>query len=335
MNILVTGGAGFIGSHLVEALVNEGHAVTVFDEFNDYYDPAIKRRNVARLSDRVKVVALDIRDKEAVMRECRAGQFRKIIHLAARAGVRPSIAEPELYIETNINGTFHLLEAAKELQVEQFILGSSSSVYGVSKQVPFREDQCLAETISPYAVTKLACEQLCSSYARLYGIRTLCLRFFTVYGPRQRPDLAIHNFTRRIWSGTPIEQFGDGSTGRDYTYVSDIIQGIQGALAYDRTLFEIVNIGGNRVTTLAELIQLIEAALGRKAIIRQLPEQPGDVPLTYADISKANRLLGYDPQTPITEGIPKFVEWFLENESASQQQQVSDFPQAHAHAGAA
>lgn len=316
MNILVTGGAGFIGSHLVEGLAASGHRVTVFDEFNDFYDPEIKRRNLASVADQVTIVPLDIRDKDAVMRHCREGRFQKIIHLAARAGVRPSIAQPELYLETNINGTFHLLEAARELKVEQFILGSSSSVYGVCKQVPFREDQCLTETISPYAVTKLACEQLCSSYARLYNIRTLCLRFFTVYGPRQRPDLAIHNFTRRIKEGIPIEQFGDGSTGRDYTYVADIIQGIMGALAYDESLFEIVNIGGNRVTTLAELIHLIEDALGRKAIIKQLPEQPGDVPMTYADISKAERLLGYDPKTPITEGIPRFVEWFHQNEAA-------------------
>lgn len=315
MNILVTGGAGFIGSHLVEELVKQGHRVTVFDEFNDYYDPEIKHRNLASVRDRINIVELDIRDKEAVMRECLAGEFQKIVHLAARAGVRPSIAEPELYIDTNISGTFHLLEAARELRLEQFILGSSSSVYGVCKQVPFREDQCLTETISPYAVTKLACEQLCSSYARLYNIRTLCLRFFTVYGPRQRPDLAIHGFTRRIHEGIPIEQFGDGSTGRDYTYVSDIVQGILGSLAYDKSLFEIVNIGGNRVTTLAELIHLIESALGRKAIIKQLPEQPGDVPMTYADITKAGQLLGYDPQTPITEGIPRFVEWFLQNES--------------------
>lgn len=316
MNILVTGGAGFIGSHLVEGLVKQGHRVTVFDEFNDYYDPDIKHRNLAAVQDQIKLVELDIRDKDAVMRECLAGQFQKIVHLAARAGVRPSIAEPELYIDTNISGTFHLLEAARELKLEQFILGSSSSVYGICKQVPFREDQCLTEMISPYAATKLSCEALCSSYARLYNIRTLCLRFFTVYGPRQRPDLAIHGFTRRIHEGIPIEQFGDGSTGRDYTYVSDIIQGILSALAYDKSLFEIVNIGGNRVTTLAELIHLIEDALGRKAIIKKMPEQPGDVPMTYADITKAGELLGYDPQTPITEGIPRFVEWFLQNESA-------------------
>jgi UDP-glucuronate 4-epimerase len=323
MNILVTGGAGFIGSHLVEELVKQGHRVTVFDEFNDYYDPLIKHRNLAAIQDRINIVHLDIRDKEAVMRECRAGQFQKIVHLAARAGVRPSIAEPGLYIDTNVNGTFHLLEAAKETGVEQFILGSSSSVYGVCKQVPFREDLCLTEMISPYAVTKQACESLCSSYARLYNIRTLCLRFFTVYGPRQRPDLAIHGFTRRIHHGLPIEQFGDGSTGRDYTYVSDIIQGILSALAYDKTLFEIVNIGGNRVTTLAELIHLIEEALGRKAIIKQLPEQPGDVPMTYADITKAGTLLGYDPQTPITEGIPRFVEWYLQNEAAAAQAELA------------
>jgi UDP-glucuronate 4-epimerase len=317
MNILVTGGAGFIGSHLVEKLLQEGHSITVFDDFNSFYDRELKMRNIAGFRQDIKLVEIDIRDKDAVLKHVREGKFQKIVHLAARAGVRPSIEEPGLYLDTNINGTFYLLEGARETGCEQFVLASSSSVYGLSKTVPFSESQLICETISPYAASKLACEQLCSNYAHLHGIRMVCLRFFTVYGPRQRPDLAIHKFTNRIWNGLPIPQYGDGSTGRDYTYVDDIIQGVGGALNYDQTPFEIVNLGGNKVTLLRDLIKSLESALGKEAVIDQLPEQPGDVPLTYADISKAGELLGYNPSTPIDEGIPKFVDWYLSETAPS------------------
>jgi UDP-glucuronate 4-epimerase len=310
MRILVTGGAGFIGSHFVEKCLALGHAVAVLDEFNDFYDPAIKRANVAGFAQDVPIHEVDLRNGEAVMQIVKNGAFDTIVHLAARAGVRPSIKDPKLYIDTNITGTWHLLEAAKQAGVGRFISASSSSVYGVLKTTPFREDMALTATISPYAATKLAGEQLCSNYAHLYGMRSTSLRFFTVYGPRQRPDLAIHAFTKSISEGTPIHQFGDGSTRRDYTYIDDILQGMVACLTYAGELCDVFNLGENQTTTLNELIATIEQTLGRKASIDRLPEQPGDVPLTYADISKARALLGYNPQTRIAEGIPKFVEWY-------------------------
>jgi UDP-glucuronate 4-epimerase len=236
-------------------------------------------------------------------------KFDVIVHLAARAGVRPSIAHPQLYYDTNVSGTLHLLEAARMTGVQRFIFASSSSVYGVCQTVPFSEDFHLTQTISPYAATKIAGEFLCSTYAHLYQMRTVALRYFTVYGPRQRPDLAIHQFTRRIEAGEPINQFGDGSTRRDYTYVDDIIQGTMAALEYDGPFFDIFNLGENETISLRDLIKAIETALNKKATINQLPEQPGDVPLTCADIGKARKLLGYDPRTPFREGLPKFVEW--------------------------
>jgi len=315
MKILVTGGAGFIGSHLVEKLLDEGHEVTVFDDFNDFYDSAIKEQNVASFGDRVQVVRLDIRDREKTIQNTLQGKFEVIIHLAARAGVRPSIADPELYLATNVSGTFHLLEAAKQLQVQQFIFASSSSVYGNRTEVPFSESLALYQTISPYAATKVAGEHLCSNYSHLYQIPTVCLRFFTVYGPRQRPDLAIHSFTNKIYRGNPIQQYGDGSTARDYTYIDDIVQGIVASMSYRETPFEIFNLGGSQTTQLSELIKLIEEALGKKAIINQIEEQPGDVRVTYADVSKAEKLLGYNVTTPIRYGVQKFVEWYLANRS--------------------
>lgn len=315
MNILVTGGAGFIGSHLVERLLAEGHGVTVVDDFNDFYDPAIKEENVRGFAKDAEICRADIRVGDAVQRLFRGRKFDTVIHLAARAGVRPSIKEPKLYIDTNITGSFHLLEAARLTDVPRFICASSSSVYGVLKTAPFREDMCLNQTISPYAATKLAVEQLCSNYSHLYKMRTINLRFFTVYGPRQRPDLAIHSFTRAINEGRSINQFGDGSTRRDYTYIDDILQGITACLKYEGPLCDVFNLGESQTTTLRALISQIESALGKKADIRVLPEQPGDVPLTYADISKAKSLLGYDPHTQIAEGIPKFVEWYLSRQS--------------------
>ena len=312
MEVLVTGGAGFIGSHLVESLLADGHRVAVLDEFNDFYDPRTKHDNLLAIRGRVALYPVDLRDADAVARVLGENRFDAVIHLAARAGVRPSIHQPRLYVDTNITGTLNLLEAIRENGVRKLVFASSSSVYGLCKEAPFREDAVLPGTISPYAATKLAGEQLCSSYAHLYGIRTVCLRFFTVYGPRQRPDLAIHQFTRRIHQGKPIDQFGDGSTRRDYTYIDDIVQGVVAALDYDGSPFDIFNLGESATTPLRDLIALIENSLGQKARINRLPDQPGDVPLTCADISKARRLLGYAPTTPIAAGIPRFVDWFLQ-----------------------
>lgn len=313
MKILVTGGAGFIGSHVVTALIAEGHSVTVVDDFNDFYDPAIKRANVASFPAPVEVAEIDLRDWEPVRDLFTRAKPEAVIHLAARAGVRPSILDPKLYIDTNITGTFHVLEASRLSGCRKILFASSSSVYGLAKTVPFREDLPLLQTLSPYAATKLAGEQLCGNYVNLHGFRIACLRFFTVYGPGQRPDLAIHSFTDAIEHGRPIRQFGDGSTRRDYTYVDDIVQGVVGALSYvdaEGPLFEIFNLGENETTTLSQLIASIEKALGKKAVIERHPEQKGDMPLTAADITKARTLLGYAPKTPIREGIPKFVAWY-------------------------
>jgi UDP-glucuronate 4-epimerase len=315
LRILVTGGAGFIGSHTVEACLRDGHEVVVLDDFNNYYSPQIKRHNLARVLDQIDLVDGDIRNPEAVAQAFATGPIDTIIHLAARAGVRPSIDDPELYLSTNNGGTFHLLEAARENKVPRFIFASSSSVYGVNEKVPFAENDLIASTISPYAATKLFGEQLCSTYAHVHDIRTVCLRFFTVYGPRQRPDLAISKFTRLITDGQPIDRYGDGTTGRDYTYVEDIVQGIMAALSYNGPIFDIFNLGGSDPILLKDLIASIEDTLGKKATINELPEQPGDVPRTSADISKARELLGYEPQTPLSLGIPKFVEWFQQTRS--------------------
>ena len=311
MKVLVTGGAGFIGSNYVETLLSQGHEAAVMDDFNDFYDPSTKRSNVAGFGGNVPIHEGDIRDGDFVTRVCREGKFDAVMHFAARAGVRPSIQQPILYIETNVLGTYNLLEAARQSGVSRFINASSSSVYGVIKTVPFSETMCLNQTISPYAASKLASEQLCSNFSHLYGMRTVNLRFFTVYGPRQRPDLAIHKFTRSILEGRPIDQYGDGSTRRDYTYVEDIVQGALACLNYEGALCDVFNLGESQTTTLTGLIEIIERELGKKAVINRMPEQPGDVPLTYADISKAKAQLGYDPRTKIAEGIPRFVEWYL------------------------
>lgn len=316
--ILVTGGAGFIGSHLVERLLAErSWRVTVVDDFNDFYDPQIKRRNVsAHLSnENYKLVEADIRDRRALEALFAENRFDVIVHLAARAGVRPSLAEPVLYTETNISGTIHLLELAREHNVKQFVFGSSSSVYGVNAKVPFGEDDPIRQPISPYAATKAAGELLCHTYTHLYGLRCVCLRFFTVYGARQRPDLAIHKFARLITDGKPIPVFGDGTTRRDYTYVDDIIAGVRAAIDYTASDYEVVNLGESRTVELRELIELLENELGRKAVIDRQPMQPGDVPVTFADIAKAKRILGYNPQTQIEAGIKQFVHWFKETNS--------------------
>lgn len=316
MKVLVTGGAGFIGSHIVRKLLQSGHVPAVVDDFNDFYDPAIKRSNVADFAGQAEVIEGDIRNAGQMKQIVTAGKFEAIIHIAARAGVRPSVENPGAYIETNITGTYNLLEAARAGGVGHFLFASSSSVYGLARTVPFSEDLPLPQTLSPYAATKLAGEHLCGNFSHLYGLRVACLRFFTVYGPGQRPDLAIHKFTDRIYHGKPIQQYGDGTTRRDYTYVDDIVQGVLGALNYRRTPFEIFNLGENQTTTLSDLIAAIESALGKKAVIERLPEQQGDMPLTCADIDKARALLGYNPQVKISEGIPKFTEWYLSRQNS-------------------
>ncbi len=313
-NILITGGAGFIGSHLATHLLREGEwDVTIFDDLNDFYSPDIKRANLAavRAEGEFRFVESDIRRTEDLRPVFDETSFECIVHLAARAGVRPSLSQPKLYAETNIDGTLNLLELARDYEVGQFVFGSSSSVYGINAKVPFAEDDRIHQPISPYAATKAAGELLCHTYSHLFGFRTVCLRFFTVYGARQRPDLAIHKFSRLISEGKPIQVFGDGSTRRDYTYVDDIITGVRAAIEYDGGVHEVFNLGESETTELSRLIELLEASLGQKAIIDRQPMQPGDVPLTFADISKARRLLNYSPQTQIEEGIPKFAEWFL------------------------
>jgi UDP-glucuronate 4-epimerase len=272
----------------------------------------LKRLNIAgHLDDvRYKFVECDIRDADSLKPVFETGSFDVVVHLAARAGVRPSLLEPKLYVETNVNGTTNLLELAREYGVKQFVFGSSSSVYGINAKVPFSEDDKIFHPISPYAATKAAGELLCHTYSHLYDIRTVCLRFFTVYGARQRPDLAIHKFTKLITEGRPIQVFGDGSTRRDYTYIDDIIQGVRASIDYDGSMYDVFNLGESETTELSRLIELIEATLGKKAIIDRQPMQPGDVPITFADISKARRHLNYDPKTKIEDGIPKFVEWF-------------------------
>ena len=315
MSILVTGGAGFIGSHVLDRLVarppRAGEPIVALDNFDNFYPEPVKRANIAgAIAHGVQLVEGDIRDAGLCRALFERHRFRAVIHLAARAGVRPSIEQPELYEQVNCGGTVHLLEAARRAGgVERFIFGSSSSVYGITGRVPFSEDDPVAQPISPYAATKRAGELLCHVYNHLYGLPIVCLRFFTVYGPRQRPDLAIHKFTKLIDAGRPIPLFGDGSTSRDYTHVSDIVDGVMAAL--ERPLgFEVINLGNSEPCELRELVRLIEGSLGKKARVERLPMQPGDMPVTCADISKARRLLGYAPRFPIGQGIAEFVEWF-------------------------
>jgi UDP-glucuronate 4-epimerase len=313
-HILVTGGAGFIGSHLTRRLLGRGDRVSVLDDFNDFYDPAVKRDNVAELAGRYdfSLTEGDIRDRELVDRLFAEGRFDGVVHLAARAGVRPSLAEPILYEEVNCIGTLRLLEAARRHGPEVFVFGSSSSVYGINRKVPFAEDDPVDLPISPYATTKRTGELLCFNYHHLYGLKTSCLRFFTVYGPAQRPEMAIHKFTDRLARGEAVPLFGDGASRRDYTYVDDIVDGVVAALDLAPG-FEILNLGGAETTRLDELVRWIAEELGVEPKIQRLPEQPGDVPITYADVSKAARLLGYAPKVPIREGLRRFVTWFREH----------------------
>jgi UDP-glucuronate 4-epimerase len=315
--ILLTGGAGFIGSHVAEALLREGASLAIVDSLDEFYSPAWKKANLESIC---KIGSFDFFEQDICsferMRETFAAFLPDtIIHLAARAGVRPSIEQPRLYEQVNVAGTVNLLQLCKEFQVSRFIFGSSSSVYGESDRAPFSETQYDLRPISPYAATKLAGESFCYTYAHLYKLPVVALRFFTVYGPRQRPDLAIHKFVARIEAGKPIPIFGDGETGRDYTFVEDIVAGILAALDYDFSstagaLFEICNLGNSHPVKLSDLVRMLEQATGKKAIIQRESAQQGDVPLTWADISKAAKLLGYHPKTTLEQGLKKFVTWY-------------------------
>lgn len=320
MNYLVTGGAGFIGSHVCEHLLLEGHAVYALDDLNDFYAPSLKRANLrllGALGRPFHFVEGDLTNAAAVDRVFAEAQFDQVIHLAARAGVRPSLEQPALYQRVNVEGTVNILEAARKRGTRKLTIASSSSVYGVNSKVPFAESDPIFQAVSPYAASKLACEALGHVYHHLYGLDIVMLRFFTVYGPRQRPDLAIHKFARRIIANQPIPVFGDGSTARDYTYIADILQGII-ACTRREFGFEIINLGESQTVTLSRLIDLLEAGLGKKAVIDRQPLQPGDVPLTFADIGKAQRLLGYKPQTKIEEGIPLFLQWLKEQKPGAE-----------------
>lgn len=312
MKILVTGGAGFIGSHVCERLLNDGHEVVAFDDLNDFYSPEIKRRNLAEIESLGKPFTFfngDLTVPEDVEGVFSSVHFDQVVHLAARAGVRPSLDQPALYQRVNVEGTVNILESARLRKVTKVTIASSSSVYGVNAKIPFSEVDPIFSAISPYASSKLACEALGHTYHHVYGMDIAMLRFFTVYGPRQRPDLAIHKFARRIHDDQPIPVFGDGSTARDYTYVTDTLQGIL-ACTRKEFGFEIFNLGESQTVKLSLLIELIENALGKKANIDRQPIQPGDVPITYADVSKAREMLDYHPQVKIEDGIPMFVEWF-------------------------
>ena len=319
MNVLVTGGAGFIGSHLCERLLAEGQAVWAFDDLNNFYSPAIKRANLEEIRAAGKAFSFvegDLTDRRALEELFGGVRFDQVIHLAARAGVRPSLQEPALYQRVNVEGTVHLLEAARSHGVRKITIASSSSVYGVNAKVPFSEVDPIFSAISPYAASKLACEALGHVYHHVYGMDVVMLRFFTVYGPRQRPDLAIHKFAQLIAAGRPIPVFGDGSTARDYTFVTDTLEGIM-ATTRREFGFEIFNLGESQTVPLSYLIELIEQALGRKAVIDRQPAQPGDVPITYANIAKAQAKLGYAPRVKIEQGIPLFMKWFQAKEAGS------------------
>lgn len=307
---LITGGAGFIGSHLADRLLEEGWKVTVVDSFDPYYDPAVKRANVAphRAHPRYRLEELDIRNLKALKQVFTSSSFDVVVHLAAKAGVRASIRKPISCQEVNVTGTHNLLELAKEHGIPQFVFGSSSSVYGVNPNVPWSEDDSVLRPISPYASTKVSAELLGHTYSHLYGIRFIALRFFTVYGPRQRPDLAINKFTRLILQGEPIPLYGDGTTSRDYTFVSDIVSGIRAAMDYRGSDYAVINLGSGRPVQLTTMVDLLEEALDRPVEREHLPEQPGDVPRTWAKIDRAKQLLGYEPRVDLAEGIQHFVD---------------------------
>ncbi len=311
MRVLITGGAGFIAYHLATALIGQHAEVSLLDNFNNFYDPEIKRRNVRDLQaqGRVPLHTVDILDRERLRQVFEEVRPDTVVHLAAWAGVRPSLEKPDLYSSVNVTGTVNLLEMAKEFSTRCFVFGSSSSVYGGNTKVPFSEEDPVDRPVSPYAATKRAGELLCHTYAHNFSMHITCLRFFTVYGPRQRPEMAIHKFAQLMAAAKEIPIYGAGDSRRDYTYVEDIVSGVLGAIEANPQ-FEIINLGESQTTTLLELVQHLENALGMKALLRFLPNQPGDMEVTYADISRARRLLGYNPQKPIREGIRLFAEWF-------------------------
>lgn len=311
LQILVTGGAGFIGSNLADKLLINGHKIVVVDNFNDFYSPQIKEANVKINLDNpnYKLYRGDICDELLLEKVFAENEIDAVVHIAARAGVRASLENPLEYVRTNINGTVNILEKMKKYSIKKIVFASSSSVYGNCDAEKFSEDLKLTEPISPYAATKSACEQFLYTYSKLYDINAVILRLFTVYGPRQRPDLAIRKFIELIEKDEEIPVYGDGTTMRDYTYVDDIVSGFISALDYDKTPYEIINIGGGSPVTLSEMISTIEKVLGKKAKIKRLENQPGDVTKTISDIQKAKKMLGYTPQTSFEEGIKKFVEW--------------------------
>lgn len=311
-NILLTGGAGFIGSHLSEKLLSLGYSVTVIDNFDDFYPEVVKRANIAGLlqNKNYHLIEADIRDK-SVYNLLADIKFDAIVHLAAKAGVRPSIEQPQLYEDVNMNGTLNLLEFARKKSIQQFVFTSSSSVYGINPNVPWKEDLNLYQVISPYAATKLSGEHIGHVYSHLYGIRFIALRLFTVFGPRQRPDLAIHKFAKQIMNNEEVTLFGDGSTSRDYTFVADIVDGYTAALNYTQSNFEVFNLGNSNTVTLLEMVEGLEKVFGKTARKKFMEEQPGDVPRTFADISKAGKLLGYAPKTNFLKGLEAFRDWYL------------------------
>jgi UDP-glucuronate 4-epimerase len=317
MNFLVTGGAGFIGSHVCERLLHHGHAVWAFDDLNHFYDPQFKQRNLREIQSLARpfeFVHGDITDRAALDEIFSSVKFDQVIHLAARAGVRPSLLDPALYQRVNVEGTVNVLEAARKSGVKKITIASSSSVYGLNSRVPFSESDPIFSAISPYAASKLACEALGHVYHHIYKMDVAMLRFFTVYGPRQRPDLAIYKFAKLMTAGKPIPVFGDGSAARDYTFVTDTLDGII-ACTKKEFGFEIFNLGESQTVSLARMIELLEDALGKKAVIDRQPLQPGDVPITFADISKARAELGYNPQMKFEQGIKLFTEWFRKSEA--------------------
>ena len=315
MNIIVTGGAGFIGSHLVATLLEKGEKVSVIDDFNSFYDPALKRENIEPFlsNPNFTLHELDIRDLGSLRLAIGHSQPDVICHLAARAGVRPSIAEPILYEEVNSLGTLNILESIKGLGLKNFVFAASSSVYGLNSKSPFSEDDPITMPISPYASTKRAGELMCFTYSHLYNLPVTCLRFFTVYGEAGRPEMAVAKFTRAIYDGKELHVYGDGSAIRDFTYVGDIIEGVMGSI-YNPFEYEIINIGGSKTIDVNGLISIIEDKLGKKARIKYLDAAPGDVPLTYADVSKARRMIGYEPKIGVEAGVDRYVKWFLARE---------------------
>jgi UDP-glucuronate 4-epimerase len=314
MHLLVTGGAGFIGSNLVDKLLEKGHQVSVVDDFNSYYNASFKRQNVtsALKNSRYFLFEGDITNLPFIEKLFAEHKFDMVIHLAARAGVRASLKDPFLYQRVNVEGTLNILESAKKYGVKKITFGSTSSVYGINSKIPFSESDPVLNAVSPYAATKIAGEALCRSYSHLFKMDIAVLRFFSVYGPRGRPDMAIYQFSEKMLMDEPIPFFGDGSSQRDYTYVDDIVQGVI-ATTQKEFGFDLFNLGESETTELRTVISLLEESIGKKAKIDRLPEQPGDVPRTFADIDKARRILGYNPQTKVASGIPKFVSWFLKN----------------------